>query len=360
MIDKTVKNATILPQIYYGLHMVPGVAEYTKEQGGRIFIDEPACKNMDPTFTGKPVYVMHVDEVDLAKLQEEADGYVIESFFNKCDGKHWAKFIIVSDEGHAAIAQGWKLSNAYLPLENAGGGKWHNVDYVREVTRGEYEHLAVVPNPRYEESIILTPEQFKAYNAEKELELQRLSNSNDEREKSTMKFNIFKKTKLENSAELESATVTLSTGKELTIQQLVNAAEESEKETKMNMDSKVKVDDEELSMNEVVEKYKALKAAKKNADDEAAKKEAEEKKKNEEMSEEDKKKKNAEDKEKEEAAKKNADEEAAKKKKDEEEKKQNALHFEKLKNAHDAEVAATPVETSVDQVARGKTRYGSN
>ena len=188
-----ITNAKILPRRFYGLHMAPGVAEYKDEttnngQPYRIFIGEDVIKNMDSTFEGRPVYVRHVDQVNMDKLQHEADGYVVKSFFNARDGKHWVEFIVVSDKGHEAIRSGWKLSNAYIPKSFAGSGLWHGVEYVKEVMDGEYEHLALVPNPRYEESIILTPDEFKNYNNEKELELQKLSNSSNKEKKGMFNF----------------------------------------------------------------------------------------------------------------------------------------------------------------------------
>lgn len=353
-----IKNAKTLPKVFYGLHMVEGVAEY-REHGSepyRIMIGEEAIKNMDPSFAGKPVYVMHVDEVSVEKIQEEADGYVIESFFNQADGKHWVKFIVVSDRGHEAIRSGWKLSNSYTPKELSTGGLWHGVEYANEVKRGEYDHLAIVPNPRYGESEILTPEDFKSYNLKKELELKRLSNDKGD---SSM-FKIFKKTKVENSAEFESMVVTLpKSGKEMTITQLVNEADELEKKKEApqmaNGDHKVKVGNEEMTVNELVEKHLAMKdSMKKNEEmdgDEQnaidADGDADEKKKNEE-----------------EIAEQKKNEELENKKKNEEkviaEKKKSNATFEALKNAPNTVIRDTPVlELSSDKVARGKSRYGS-
>lgn len=363
-----IKNALELPKIYYGLHFYPGVAEYKPENETpyRVYVGEETIKNMGPTFAGRPVYVQHVDEVSLKNIQNEADGYVMESFFNRADGKHWVKFIVVSDRGHEAVRNKWRLSNAYVPKELGSGGLCNGVEYDKEITRGEYDHLAIVQNPRYEESVILTPDQFKEYNSRKEAELLRLANSKEPEENKGEKIMFFKKAKLENSADLENTVVQLPKSKvEMTITQLVN-----EMDTIKNMhgyangDHMVKVGEEEMSVNDLMKKYGQFVEEKKNAEmaAEEAKKEnadSEEDKHENADSEEDKKKENEDEKKEPELANKKKNElEAAKKKKE---------NFDTLKNAADvaakeaakAAKDAQVIETSSDQVRRGQARYGS-
>lgn len=367
-----ITNAKQMPRLFYGLHMVTGVAEYDLKDGQkeRIFIGDETIDKMNPGFQGLPVYVHHVDDVDMQTLQEEADGYVVRSFYNECDGKHWAEFMIVSDEAHESISKGWKLSNAYRIKQSAGGGSWHNVPYHSEVKMGEYEHLAIVPNPRYEESIILTPEQFKEYNSGKEKFRKQIANS---KEKSSM-FNLFKpKVKLENSEEVLSSVVALSDGTEKTLKDLVLEAQErvtnekKEKEAALeaakkveNMvqyasaDSKVKVGEEEMTVNELVSKYTEMKSSKnaEGSDEEKKKKAKEEAEGKDEFVRGD---------DKAELEKKNAEEEAKKKAEEEEKSKKNSQEtFERIANAHKSAEVDKVVETSSDQLARGKTRYGSN
>lgn len=257
------KNAKSLPQVFYGLHMVEGVAEY-QESGRepyRILIGETTIKNMNPTFQGKPVYVDHVDEVDLENIQNEADGYVIESFFNKSDGKNWVKFIVVSDRGKEAIRMGWKLSNAYIPNSFSGGGLWHGVQYAKEVTGGEYEHLAIVRHPRYEESMILSPEQFKEYNGEKEIEIARLANSKEtqpqKKEKSQMGLKMYKRTKVENSLDIEGIMIELpKSKKEFLLTDIVDKFDAIQNmHGYANGDHLVKMGDDEMSVNDLVKKH---------------------------------------------------------------------------------------------------------
>lgn len=391
------QNAKQLPKVYFGLHMAEGVAEY-REDGQdpyRICINENTLKDMDATFRGRPVYVRHVEDVNLDTLQTDADGYVVRSFFNQADGKHWVEFLVVSDRGHEAVRNGWRLSNAYKPKGFAGGGQWHGVDYQKEITKGEYEHLAIVPNPRYEESKILTPEQFKLYNSDKELELLRIANSKGEK---MSPLSFFKKTKVENAGDFENTTVILPQSKvEKTIAQLVNEADgqlmEKEKSPQMaNGDHRVKVGEEEMSLNDLLAKHahmcqaynemkakyepeaekengegddtpeeKAAKADAEKGPDKDAKynKEGEgmdqlkpesksvnpsddvEKKKNEEKPEE------------------KADKPEDKKKNRYMKNEKTSPHFDALKNAP-MTVIKDPVRLNLNQMARGKAKYGSN
>lgn len=370
-----IKNAKQKPQIYYGLHFCPGVAEY-KEPGQepyRIFINENTIRDMNPTFAGCPVYVQHVDEVDLGNIQAEADGYVVESFYNAADGKTWCKFVAVSDRAHEAIRTGWKLSNAYFPKQLSAGGEWNGVEYAKEITQGEFEHLAIVPNPRYAESVIMTPDEFKLYNANKQIELLKIANSNETQKEKKSMLKFFKKSTVENGADLEAMTVVLPKSKrEITLSQLVNEKDEYElkmKEPQMaNGEHHVEVAGKKMTVNELVEKHNAMcqemdemKAKKDDAGDgdEAAEKKhdaddadaaLEEKKKDDDG---DADMNSEEPKKNEEEKKKDEDDTKAKK---------NA-NFKKLKNAElDAlkNVERSPFEMSEDKIARGKVRYGSN
>lgn len=346
------------------MHFYPGVAEYQEsgKDAYRVFLNEDTIRSMDPTFAGKPIFVEHVDEVteNLDQLRKEADGWVVESFFNSADGKHWAKFVIVSERGKRAIKNSMRLSNAYIPKSFSQGGLWNGVTYSKEITSGEYEHLAIVKNPRYEESVILTPEEFKKYNEAKEVELKRLANSQDNKGESQMKLNIFKKTKAEN--DMEGLIISLpKSKKEMTLEQIVNAMDEMEEKKKdMNsgladMDHKVKMHDGSyMNVGELMEKHKAmcdeLESMKSKKEDEMEKESDVETKKEgvesesvkAENEDEGMKLKEEKDKAVEDAKKKNAKEKA-----------------DKLRNAGPGkqQEQVARVEFAQDQVARGKERY---
>lgn len=378
------KNAKQIPKVYYGLHMAEGVAEYEENgQPSRIFISNEVINKMSPTFEGKPVFVEHQD-TDMDRLQEQADGYVINSFFNKADGRHWVKFIVVSDRGHQAIQNGWTLSNCYEIDSSGNGGRWHNVEFDQEVTGGEFDHLAIVQNPRYEESVILTPEEFRTHNAKKESELSVLYNS--KRKGKPVGFKLWKKEKVENAADMEGVIVELDDGTETTISDMISAvklanekkkseaeAAKKKKKNEVSKDEKVKVGDTEMTVGELISAYQTLvKKHTTSEDDSTAENESDD---SDDSESEDEKRKRRE-REKMESAKneedtaENAsdddddDEDRRKEKKSDKkanEKREKIERAEKLRNAGPDKSKVEPVyvDTALDQVERGRARYGS-
>ncbi len=334
-IQKT--NAKQLPEVYYCKHMETGLAKYSDET---ILVDGDDIKKMIPTFVGKPVYVLHQD-VDLDNLQAKADGYVTDSFYNPLDGWLWTKFIAVSDEAHRVINNGWSVSNAYIPTEYGGGGTHHNVPYDRKIMNGTFTHLAIVPDPRYEEAKIFSADEYKNYQLEKETKLKELQNNKGAK---NMKF--FKNTRQE-VTEIDSETmIELEGGKEVSIQEMINAVTEKQN-SKPDLSTVIAVGKEKMPLSELINAYSKMK---KNEDDED--KEEDDCKANEsdETDEEKAKKKEAEEaKEKENslAAEKAATEKA-----------EGMKHFEALKNAKaDSEAKTLVIETNFDKLARGKERY---
>lgn len=379
--DKLKNDNEAKGTIWYGIHFYPGVAQY-KEDGSDpycVFLCEDTLRKMDPTFAGCPVFVLHVDDIetDLDTLRAEADGWVSESFFNQADGKHWVKFVAVSEKANRAISQGYKLSNCYMPKTFGSGGTWNGVDYKKEITDGVYEHLALVPNPRYEESIILSPEDFKKYNLDKLEELKKVSNAKKEE---PMKFNFFKKTKVENSLDLEIMSVMLPRSKsEVNIAKLINDADEAEMhkdEPKMaHPDHHVEVHGEKMPVHELINRYKdamesmeEMKKHHKDDDDSEMKHDDDDDSmdpseynddEEQDMEYSEKKVPESED-------DKRADKKALVLEKEEEaevkdaKKKNAAAKASRLRNAHHvAQISETTISLMSDQIARGKQLFGS-
>lgn len=357
-----------MPKRYYARHFCSGIAGYLDEN---FLVPLDAMKDMNSTFEGKPIFVGHQN--DSAEKLDECDGFVVKSFYNEVDGWLWCEFMVTTKEGQVAVEQGMAVSNAYIPVATRGAGVYNGVKYDRELVEGVFTHLAIVPNPRYKESIILSPADFKVYQETKQNELKQLKNSveenktKEEKEK-TMTIKFWAKKEVENSDDVMGLSVDLEDGTSIAIEDMVKevqnareaekaneeAKKKEEEKDKINMDSKVKVGEEEMTLKELVDAYASTK--KKNADEEADKsKDADKAKDNEE----EEKKKEEESKDK----KNSEDEEQAKKDADKENEMKNSEHFEAIDKAGAEKENCAPVmniQTASGAVELGKSRYGSS
>lgn len=362
-------------KVYYCKHIAPGVCAYQEET---IFIGEETLKNMDKSFSGKPIFINH-QTVNPDTEKQDAVGYVVESFYLPEDGTHWAKILIVDDRGHEVIKNGWKVSNAYQPTNFGVGGEWHSVPYNREVTDAYYTHLALVDNPRYEEAEIMTPEQFKQYKEAKKSQLEQLQNSKPEEKsklgENKMSWKLWQKKEVTNSEDISKVMVELSNGSTVSIGEMVNSVEKDlkEKEDKKNachnediLEKTVKVNGEDMKVCDLVAAFE--KKDKKNEcdedkdkDEKSDKKNAEEDKDKDEKEKSDKKNESDEEKDKDEKSdKKNeSDEDKDKEDKEKKDKKNSKDLLEAEEKANAKEFVGVVADTMARKLARGVERYGS-
>lgn len=141
---------------YFARHFESGVAGYGDY---KVFISQDAAVRMNNSFAGKPLFVSHVDD----ESAQPADGLVKRSFYLPQDGTFWAEIEIYSPQALAAIQAGYRVSNCYQPTKKTSGGKNKGVSYAEEVLDGEYLHLALVRDPRYENAIVLSEFEFKRH-----------------------------------------------------------------------------------------------------------------------------------------------------------------------------------------------------
>lgn len=328
MADAKHNDVKRFPEFYYAMHMKQGLARYDDED---IYVDTDAIKRMTPSFNGKPIYVHHQD-VNLDKLKEEAVGYVSEAFYNELDGCFWVKMLIVDEEGHNAINRGWAVSNAYAPTHFENAGTNHNLPYDRKIVNGEFTHLAIVPNPRYEDAKILTPDEFKKYQADKKRQLDELKNSKSTTKKGfVMKFWKTKKEEVSSPDVADTLEYTNAKGEtvEVSIEEMVNALEGKKEPAK---EKTVLVNGKEMPVSELVKAYQKLNEK---ADEEEKENEEDEEKKNE-------------------------DKEEEKENEDDEEEMENTDHYSEMKNAHlFPKSEAVQIKTKLNALEQGKAKYGA-
>ena len=131
----------------------PGVAHY--EEFGDVLITKETLDKFIQTMVGCPVIIKHKD-IDDSNVDEERVGVVSNVWFNESDGWYYCSGIIFDKQAIDLVKnQGWNVSCTY-DFESDNQQKVHNGKKIdREFTGGEFLHLAVVPNPRYERANIV-------------------------------------------------------------------------------------------------------------------------------------------------------------------------------------------------------------
>jgi len=127
-----------------------GVCTYNDET---IYLSQEALNKAIASIKGRPVVIKH-QKVTPQNMEDHAVGYVSGCGFSDWDASFYCEFLVFDDEGKEVIAKDYSVSCAYIPKAFGKGGTWHNTPYDREVTELEFTHLALVPDPRYEDAKI--------------------------------------------------------------------------------------------------------------------------------------------------------------------------------------------------------------
>lgn len=158
------QNAKDWAKVYTGKNaMYQGIATYQNES---VLLTNETLKEYINDLKGKPVLINHKSGVCPENMDDDAVGYVTEAYYNSETGNFDCKFIIKDDEAKELIKQGYSVSTAYIPTEYGAGGSYINTPYDKEVKGLKFTHLALVPDPRYEEAKIY--ENSKTATEEKE------------------------------------------------------------------------------------------------------------------------------------------------------------------------------------------------
>jgi len=156
LIPPEYQNAAKWPEKFTCSFIEPGLISYEDMDAGKVFVSKQALDKMAQTFIGKPVVnLMHKDlePQDFKK----GDGVVTNVYYNETDGWYYCDFLVWDEETKKNCAGGkFSVSCAYVPTDtDLVGGVHNNIKYDQEVRNGEYTHLAIVKNPRYNKARIL-------------------------------------------------------------------------------------------------------------------------------------------------------------------------------------------------------------
>ena len=131
-----------------------GIAEY-KGTFGKVLITKETLDKFINSMVGCPVIIKHKDITD-ENADKERVGVVSRVWFNEADGWYWCEGIIWDKQAIDLVKnQGWSVSCTYDFESDNQKGVYHGLDYDREFTDGNFLHLALVPNPRYEKAEII-------------------------------------------------------------------------------------------------------------------------------------------------------------------------------------------------------------
>lgn len=228
-----------------------GVCTYNDET---IYLSQDCLNKAIQSIKGRPVVIKH-QKVTPQNMEDHAVGYVSDCGFCDQEASFYCNFLVFDDEGKEVIAKDYSVSCAYIPKAFGIGGTWHNTPYDREVTELEFTHLALVPDPRYEDA--------KIY-----------ENSKD----TTQTDNTTKETYNMEKIEVEQGF--LASLIELAQKPFLNSKKEEKEEPKDKEDAKV--DDDEMeyegkkySKKELVNAYESACAGKKKEEEKEMKNEKE-------------------------------------------------------------------------------------
>ena len=273
------------PKRYRALHITPGVVDYTDgDQRETVLIKKPALDKMNRSFLGKPVFNFTHKVVDIENAfdftSEESDkhavglisnvGYDVES------GYYFADMMIWDEETQSNIENGYGVSNAYVP-EVGPGGEYNSVPYDEEVTGGEYNHMAIVENPRYEEVRIFEnskrkkPMSFTIKWGKKRREAEAIK-ANAIKAAEKAKLNAAdppddKEKEKEGETKINADSVLVGEdGEEYPLSEMMEAWKNSnmgdpDDKTTLNMDDEIDVDGKKVTMKELYDNYTANKNA---------------------------------------------------------------------------------------------------
>ena len=125
-----------------------GLAHY--EELGDILITKETLNSFIHTMVGCPVIIDHKNITD-KNVDKERVGVISKVWYNDHDGWFYCEGIITDSQAIDLIKnQGWSVSCAYSFVSDNLKKTYHGKEIDMEFTDGEFLHLAIVENPRYE------------------------------------------------------------------------------------------------------------------------------------------------------------------------------------------------------------------
>lgn len=126
-------------------YLEPGVVKFG-DKNLMIYISKEAIDRFSYRLKGKPVTIGHIEGITEENAQKVSVGDVAV-----CPEPGTCIVTINNEEADQKIANGERFSCCWIPIKWGPAGTWHNVPYDRELVEMDFTHLAIVPDPRYED-----------------------------------------------------------------------------------------------------------------------------------------------------------------------------------------------------------------
>ena len=126
----------------------PGLAHY--KELGDIVITKETLDKFIMTMIGCPVIIDHKDVTD-KNVDKLRVGTIADVWFNEQDGWYYCSGILTDNEAIDLVKnQGWNVSCSYSFVSDDTQKTYHGKPIDMEFIDGEFLHLAIVEDPRYE------------------------------------------------------------------------------------------------------------------------------------------------------------------------------------------------------------------
>lgn len=149
-------NAVMQGKRFSARFIVPGLVSYEERNLGISLVRKETIDKYLDTFLDKPVTIEHPARMNSACKYEHTVGKVDKVEYCAKDGWFWCGGELVDDTAIGLVNSGRSVSCGYtIPggEQSLGkGGRYNRVKYDNEINNLQFNHLAIVTNPRYEEA----------------------------------------------------------------------------------------------------------------------------------------------------------------------------------------------------------------
>jgi hypothetical protein len=130
----------------------PGIVSYRDVGGSIELLRKETLDRCMASVVGTPLIVNHT-RIDASNRMELEHGIIHDWNYNADDGWFYVKGSADTEEAKSRMRRGEKPSCGYKVLALGPGGVYHGIKYDAEILELQFNHLAIVDRPRYEDAI---------------------------------------------------------------------------------------------------------------------------------------------------------------------------------------------------------------